>query len=271
MPPPSATSSRGSCRAGAAGGASLLRSHALLTRSTFPPSEVHLDDLAAAARLADTGVLAAGCCCSGGRVDAPPPPTAPTAAAAAAGAASAAAGGAGRRRAPAFLLRRPRHRPPAGRYAAIDTSWHKAGMLLLVGDGGASGEGLLECLQSSLHFSLAVPLPAVVRDASAYDVGSSPPRAPIDRRSARGRPPAERRAPSARDRRRGGGADACSPSSPPVSRRAASRASRWWAARTARRRWARSALCPHRSRCSRSTERPRWRRYARPALPRAPP
>ena len=47
-------------------------------------------------------------------------------------------------------------------------------MLLLIGDGGASGEGLLERLQSSLHFlSLAVALPAVVRDASAYDASAS--------------------------------------------------------------------------------------------------
>ena len=47
-------------------------------------------------------------------------------------------------------------------------------MLLLIGDGGAAGEGLLERLQSSLHFlSLAVALPAVVRDPSAYDASAS--------------------------------------------------------------------------------------------------
>ena len=45
---------------------------------------------------------------------------------------------------------------------------------MLIGDGGAAGEGLLERLQSSLHFlSLAVALPAVVRDASAYDASAS--------------------------------------------------------------------------------------------------
>ena len=56
---------------------------------------------------------------------------------------------------------------PRGSYAAFDTSWQKAGMLLLIGDGGASGEGLLERLQSSLHFLSSPSLPAVVRDASA--------------------------------------------------------------------------------------------------------